>query len=300
MNYDKDEYEKLIDSSLLFSLDREKQHTAYRREALKMVEYLYCYLMAINTRKYEKFGVEIVDIGKRCIENYNPGAGRFLSYFNAAWKRTYGHLVGKELVKESFMGIHFTEDEERNFRKYMRLAQTMGINTESPEFDERVAEAMGITVAEADNLRNMVSHRPMLGSYVNEEGEEFSLIDQLDSGNYTDERIIQNEAAIEFLNLVEFTYDQLQERQKPMLAMLITTKIALLAKEDEKLTEFIKLKSFFDESIFKESIWRAEQIQAKEIAERFGVMEASVSRSWKTFRDKISQETANLWALPPN
>lgn len=113
MRYDKDEYEKLIDASKLFSLDRERERIAYKREALKMVEYLYCYLMAINAVKYEVFAVEIVDTAKRCIENYNPEAGRFLNYFSSAWKQTYGHLVGKEIVKETFSGIHFTEEEDR-------------------------------------------------------------------------------------------------------------------------------------------------------------------------------------------
>ncbi len=290
MLYDRDEYEKLIDSSPLFSLDKEKERTAYKREALKMVEYLYCYLLGVNTSKYEPYGVEIVDTAKRCIENYNPEAGRFLNYFSSAWKQTYGHLVGKELVRETFKGIHFTEDEERNFKKYMRLAQNMGINTESPEFDDRVAEAMGISAAEVENLRYMVTFKPTAGSYVNEEGEEYSLIEQMDSGIYTDAGLIQYETAREFLNLLEHTFDQLQERQKPMLAMLITSKIALLIIEDERLLEFVKSKSFFDNSIFTESLHRGEQIQAKEIAVRFGVAEASASRTWKSFREKVKLE----------
>ena len=287
MHYDKDEYEKLIDQSPLFSLDKEKEHAAYRREALKMVEYLYCYLMAVNTNRYEPYAMEIVDTAKRCIENYDPAAGRFLNYFTSAWKKSYGHLVGKELVKETYKGIHFTEEDERNFRKYMRLAQNMGINTESHEFDERVAEAMGISVDEVNNLRKIVNSRPTSGRSVNEEGEEYSLIDQLDSGKYTDSRILQLETAKEFLDLIEITYDQLQDRQKPMLAMLITSKIALLASEDDSLMEYIREKAFFDEGIFEESINRGEQIQAKEIAERVGVVEASASRSWKTFKEKI-------------
>ena len=287
MSYDKEEYEKLIDSSKLFSLDKEKERIAYRREALKMVEYLYCYLMAINAVKYEAFAVEIVDTAKRCIGNYNPESGRFLNYFSAAWKQTYGHLLGKEIIKENFGGIHFTEEEEKNFRKYMRLAQTLGINTESSEFDERVAEAMGITTTEVDSLRSMISCKPTFGSYVNDEGEDYSLIDQLDSGTYTDTGILHFETAKEFLDLIEITYDQLQERQKPMLAMLITSKIAFLASDDDKLRKFIKKKSFFDKGIFEESLKRGEQIQAKEIAERFGVVEASASRSWKTFKEKI-------------
>lgn len=287
MRYDKDEYEKLIDASKLFFLDREKERIAYKREALKMVEYLYCYLMAINAVKYEVFAVEIVDTAKRCIENYNPEAGRFLNYFSSAWKQTYGHLVGKEIVKETFSGIHFTEEEERNFRKYMRLAQTLGINTESSEFDERVAEAMGITTSEVDSLRSLINCKPTSGNYVSDEGEEYSLIDQLDSGTYTDTGILHFETAQELLDIIEITYDQLQERQKPMLAMLITSKIAFLASEDDKLLSFIKNKSFFDEDIFEESLKRGEQIQAKEIAERFGVVEASASRTWKTFKEKI-------------
>lgn len=292
MSFEKDEYERLIDSSLIFSLDREKEHTAYRCEVLKMVENLYCYLMAVNKSKYEPYGLEIVDTAKRCIENYNSDAGRFLNYFVSAWKKTYGHIVGKELVRKTFKGIHFTEDEERNFKKYMRLAQTMGINIESPKFDERVAEAMGISDSEVGDLRNMINLKHTSGNYVNEEGEEYSLIDQIDSGEYIDKGIIRYESAQEFLNLLELTYDQLQERQKPMIAMLITTKIALIVSEDVRLMEFVKKKSFYDETIFMESLKRGEQIQAKEIAEKFGVVEASASRSWKTFKDKI--KTGNM------
>ncbi len=287
MSFEKDEYEKLIDSSLLFSLDKEKERTAYRREVLKMVENLYCYLIAINKFKYEPYGLEIVDTAKRCIENYNSDAGRFLNYFAAAWKQTYGHIVGKELVRETFKGIHFTENEERNFKKYIRLAQNIGINVESHEFDERVAEAMGISISEVEDLRNMINSKPTSGNCVNEEGEEYSLIDQIDSGEYTDDRIIQNESAQEFLDLLELTYGQLQERQKPMMAMLITTKITLLVCEDERIMEIVKKKSFFDETIYRESIKRGEKIQAKEIAEKFGVVEASVSRSWKIFKEKV-------------
>ncbi len=287
MKNDKAEYEKLIDSSILFSLNREKEPNAYKKEAFKMVEYLYCYLMAINSLKYEPYGVEIVETANHCITNYKPEAGRFLNYFTASWKQMYGHLAGKELVKETFKGIHFTEEEERNFRKYMKLAQNMGINTESIEFDEKVAEAMGISAKEIINLRNMISCKPTSVIYVNEEGEEYSLLDQIDSGKYSDEDIIHFEAAKEIIDNLETTYDRLQERQKPMLAVLITSKIALWANEDARVIDYISKKAFFDKEMFEESINRREQIQAKEIAERFKVEEASISRTWKNFKTKI-------------
>lgn len=81
------------------------------------------------------------------------------------------------------------------------------------------------------------------------------------------------------MDIIELTFNQLQERQKPMLAMLITSKIAFLALEDERIRDILKRKKFFDEGIFEETMNRGEQIQAKEIANRFGVVEASTSRS---------------------
>ena len=199
-------------------------------------------------------------------------------------------MIGKELVKDNYIGIHFTEDEERNFKKYMRLAQNMGLDTDSPEFDEKVAEAMEISTNEVENLRKMINTKPTSGSYVNEDGDECDLIDQIESDNYADTGIIEYEEAKEFLELLELTFDQLQERQKPMLSMLITSKITLLVNEDERLSELIKSKSFYDEEVFFESLQRREQIQAKEIAEKFGVVEASVSRTWKIFREKVRTE----------
>ena len=290
MSYDRDEYENLIDTSLLFSLDKEKEHVAYQREALKMVEHLYCYLMAVNSRDYEQYGVEIVDVAKRCIENYDSSSGRFLNYFNAAWKKTHGHLKGKELIREGYQGIHFTEDDERNFRKYMRLAKSMGTDIDSPEFDKRIAEAMGLSLEDINYLKKIVNSKPTSGRGTNEDGEEYDLIEQLDSGEYTDSQIIQIESAKEFLDLIELTYDQLQERQKPIISMLITSKLALMVGDDKTLSEYIKTKAYYDESIYEESLNRGEQIQAKEIAVQIGVAEASASRTWKTFKEKIREK----------
>ena len=87
MKYDKAYYEKLITQSPVFTLDKEIEVSAYRREALKLVEYLYCYLLGINQSKYEPFGYEITVVAKRCIQNFSPAFGDFLHYFNAAWKK---------------------------------------------------------------------------------------------------------------------------------------------------------------------------------------------------------------------
>ena len=118
MRYDKEKYEKLINESCLFELDGETQYTAFKREAYKMVEYLYCYLLAVNEQKYEEYGCEITEVATRCLSNYSKDKGDFLHYFNASWKLEYQHIMGKQALTEKFHGIRITEEEKRAVRKY--------------------------------------------------------------------------------------------------------------------------------------------------------------------------------------
>ena len=101
MYYDRERYEKLIIQSSLFSLDKEIDESAYKREALKMVEYLYCYLLGINEQKYEPYGYEITVVAKRCINGFKGEKGEFLHYFNAAWKQKIKHIYSDQLHENS-------------------------------------------------------------------------------------------------------------------------------------------------------------------------------------------------------
>lgn len=287
MYYEKSEYERLIAESPVFILDKDRERSRYRREALKLVEYLYCYLMLISKTKYEPYGVEIVEVAKRCISNFNPDTGVFLHYFNSTWKAVYGHLVGKELIRENFQGIHFTEEQSRNYKKYMKLVQSMGMETNAQEFEQKVAEAMGLTMSELKSLKQMVECKPISGIVLNDEGEEYSFIDQIDSGVYVDTGVLEAEKVKECLEVIQIVFDGLQDRQKPMMTKLITAKLSLLARDDTSLLKVFQKMSYFDEEIFNECVSRGMAVEAREISKLLGVAEASTSRSWKIFKQKL-------------
>lgn len=141
MYYDKGKYESLIMNSPLFGIDKEQETTAYKRESYKMVEYLYCYLLAINERDYEPYGSEIMDVATRCINNFDSSKGVFLYYFNSAWKQEYSHIMGEKISDERFHGIRITEEEKRNIRKYLKLAEKMDSCVSRSELFERISEA---------------------------------------------------------------------------------------------------------------------------------------------------------------
>lgn len=287
-DYSKEKYERLIEESLLFQLNKEEQPSAYRKEALKLVENLYCYLMAINSANYEPFGVEIVDVAKRCIANYNPESGNFLHYFNKSWSSEYSHIIGREIVKNTFGGLHFTEEEERSFRRFMKLVQSMGVDANSSEFDQKIADAMGISIEAVSELKKMSSSKPTTVNVVSSEGEEYSLIEQIDSGIYTDTSIYEQESVIKLVDLITDTFEALQNRQKEMMRKLITSRIALLVAGNKDVQTYVMKQPFFDEEIYVECVRRGEMVQARELSEMFGVNEASTSRSWKAFKEKLS------------
>lgn len=287
MYYEKSEYERLIAESPVFMINKAQERSRYRREVLKLVEYLYGYLMLTSETKYEPYGVEIVEVANRCISNFNPDKGTFLHYFSSAWKTAYGHLVGKELVRETFQGIHFTEEQSRNYKKYMKLAQSMGMDTNAHKFDQKVAEAMGLTMGELSSLKQMVECKPVSGTILNDEGEEYSFIDQIDSGVYVDTGMLEAEKVKECLEVIQIVFHGLQDRQKPMMAKLITAKLSLLARDDTSLLKVLQKMSYFDEEIFNECVSRGMAVEAREISKLFGVAEASTSRSWKIFKQKL-------------
>ena len=100
MRKDAEKYESLIRNSPLFQIDRDAEASRYKSEALKLTEYLYCYLLEINESKYIEFGAEIMDTANSCIKSFKPDCGDFLNYFTVAMSRAYKKAFAKQKEAE--------------------------------------------------------------------------------------------------------------------------------------------------------------------------------------------------------
>lgn len=286
MVYNKDEYEQLIDSSTLFSLDRGAEHSAYQREVLKMVEYLYCYLMSVNSNKYEAYAVEIVDTAKRCIENYQRDSGRFLNYFTAAWKKEYSHICGNEIIEKKFHGMKLSEQDKRMVKKYMKLLSKIGRFESDDEKYVKIAELMEKSVEEVKQAALSAEVTVVGGVVYNSEGEEAGVFD-----NTADEFVIEEyfeslASMIEMLDKIEKVYCGLQDRQKRIVSDMLTIKIGLGIYEIEKLS---KEYTFISHDI-SQQIKRTGNIPTqRDIAGKYEKNEASISRTVKEFLLKVKK-----------
>lgn len=282
---DKEKYEKLISETPLFSIDKDKQSVLYRKESLKLVEYLYCYLLAINKDKYEPYGCEIVDVATRCINGYDK-SGDFIHYFNTAWSREYSHICGNEIINSKFQGMKLSDQERRDIKKYMRIVSRSNPNMTYEERLIKISKLMELPLERIKQLSETADTKIVSDVVHNFEGEEISLFDQVEE-EFSIESYFENLASLtELLDQVEVAFSRIQERQKPIISDMLTIRIGLDIWEIEKLAkkyEFVNIE-------MSESIKRTGSVPTqREIAEKYGKNEASISRTMKEFLKKVRE-----------
>ena len=282
MRYDKLMYEALIQESPLFSLDKETEYSAYKRESYKMIEYLYCYLMAVNQKDYEPYGYEIMEVATRCITNFEAGKGVFIHYFNAAWKQEYGHIMGDKLIDDKLRGIKITEEEKRNIRKYIKLTEKSCVDCTRDELYSRIAEAMQLPVEKVRLIAELSSLHVTGDTARNEDGEEISIWEQI-SDNFSIEDDMADAGSVdELLDTIENTFTSLQERQKKIVSDTLTARIWTMLSNEQA-----KTYCFISEEIIQICNETGQPPTQRAIAEKYGRDEASISRTVKEFLKKL-------------
>jgi len=287
MYYDRERYEKLIIQSSLFSLDKEIDESAYKREALKMVEYLYCYLLGINEQKYEPYGYEITVVAKRCINGFKGEKGEFLHYFNAAWKQKIKHIYSDQLHEEKFRGVKVTEDEKRNIRKYLKLIRSIDASLSSQKIYENIADAMNLTVEVVKEIAEMCNISITSNVLHNSDGEESDRFEQTPYSYFMEDLLEESDQLTEFLENIELTFAGLQERQRPIISAALTVRIV---EDVTSLNIEYEKYSFINRSIIDEYNHLGYLPAQRDIAEKYGRNEASISRTLKEFIIKLKEK----------
>lgn len=283
MGYNKADYERLITESKLFSLNKETESVAFRKESYKMVEYLYCYLLAQNEKKYEPFGCEITEVAVRCINNYDETKGVFLHYFNAAWKLEYSHLCGNQAVDDRLHGGKITESEKRAIKKYLRYEASLGKDLSRRELCEAIAEILDQPIEVVAEIAELVEYRMVDNEIMDDDGGRTSLFDQLSDGHLVEENLLTSARVEEILTVVESAFLSLQQRQMPIISDMMTIRLASTIAETGVDTSSY---SFISEVVLSQ--YSKNQLPSQRtIAEKYGKNEASISRTVKEFIKKL-------------
>ena len=280
----KEKYAGLISRSPLFSLDKEKDATAYAREALKMVEYLYCYLMATNRERYEEYALEITQTANRCISNYRRECGDFLVYFLSAMKLEYRRAYAKDAARQMRGGMHVADEDERNLQKLCRYMHSKGIEQPDAEQLQVMTAVLDMSEERILDLLALKRETVVVPEYTsNDDGEEISLFDTIASDDGID-TVGDTDAAYELLLRIDAQYQQLQERSKPVVSEIMTLRVCkTIVNCGLNITAY----SFVNGDMIKEYIMTGKLPTQREIAKKLGKDEASISRTIKEFLSKV-------------
>ncbi len=286
MKRSKQEYEEAIRSSILFSLDKEKDIVAYKREALKMVEMLYCYMLTINT-KYAEFGLEITETANACIKNYNSDAGDFLNYFNRAMSLSYNKARSKKRFAEMHAGAHISESERRIIGRYIHFAEQKGNYDLSEEDLQLIAESSGLDILE---LREYISayNNSFLEDTIayNNDGEEIDILDLIPVDGSIETEIESESAALDLLKHIDALIKSKRPSHRDLLSKLFTRYTILALSDNQAVFSEARKLSFFDNSMVDLFV-TGNLPNAKEIGAALGMSEANVSMICKRFKSQL-------------
>ena len=280
MNRDKAQYEELIRSSVLFSV--EKGSTAFKREALKMVEILYLYVMSDNSRKYKDMGLEITETAMSCIRTYDPEKGDFLNYFNSAMANAARRAVGARKEEEIRSGITMSRTDRKQMRAVAQYLQSHGVTDPDRKQLEILAEVLRIPPARIREIICMNKETAVLSSDAPDgtDGSEMDILVGIPTYDRYDFLGSDADGCMEMLDRIQAAFEKCQKRQQPVVSAAMTAKIAPVIRELGVDTEPYTFLS-------PEILAMETPPTQREIASMLGKNEASVSRTLREFTAKI-------------
>ena len=140
-------------------------------------------------------------------------------------------------------------------------------------------------VIEANQFSNVV-----YDTATNEDGESISLFDLISSEEFADSRLLSEENCKCILDQIEIAFSSCQERQKPILSDLLTTRLCKSGIfDDTDLHIAYSDYSFINKDVVKEYVLNRSILSDVDIASKYEKNAASVSRTLKEFLVKVNR-----------
>lgn len=287
MTYSKEEYERLINNSPIFEVDKEKDIALYRRARYNLLCLItdYYRLHIYKNRMLEDYSLTLMETADECIKYYQREKGDFINLLNHNMKRNFGIAKAKEAADKYRQGITLSEKNEKMIRAIVAYVKSKNLDLRDTSIRNKIATALKMPADLISELLAMNENATVQSSVVrNDDGEEVELFDlRQDPADTPEKKAISRAALTERLGDIETAFNSTQNRQKKLLSMLLTAKL---------LDEFGEIgilfgRAFYDESVSEFYKQSGQVLTAKQIAEKCGVSEQSVSRTYKNFIAKI-------------
>ena len=189
----------------------------------------------------------------------------------------------EEGLEDTYKGVHVPENKIRAVRKYIKCAEKIEKKDKPEELYSKLAEVMQLPVETIRELAKLADVKVTTSNSMSDEEEEelWSYI----AGNVNIEREFEEkEEAENILNKVDKVFQELRAKQQPIVSDVITTKIWLCLEDSEQQYSFIS------KEVAEEWNKKGTLPTQRELARKYGRDEASISRTVRTFLEKLKRE----------
>ena len=265
----REEYENLINCSPLFKVDKDRAPVLYKTERYRFLTLLteYYQIYIFPNKKLEEYSLPLMETAVDCVKRYSAAKGEFLHLFNYVFMRNLRISQGREKIDAVRQGIRIDKNTDELIRKIVRFIKNRGWELDDPAVIRKIAVATELKEETVVELLRINAAASVSSSIVqNEDGDEVDLFD-----------------------LIERAFRCVQEKQKNILSMLLTVKIAEALESFQLLQKFMCGRTLFSEEIIQHYYESGELPTARQIAKMCGVSEQSLSRTFKNFKKKISE-----------
>ena len=186
-------------------------------------------------------------------------------------------------IRDRYKGVHVPENKIRAVRKYIKCAEKIEKKDKPEELYSKLAEVMQLPVETIRELAKLADVKVTTSNSMSDEEEEelWSYI----AGNVNIEREFEEkEEAENILNKVDKVFQELRAKQQPIVSDVITTKIWLCLEDSEQQYSFIS------KEVAEEWNKKGTLPTQRELARKYGRDEASISRTVRTFLEKLKRE----------
>lgn len=295
----KEEYENLINSSRLFTIDKEKDSILYKTEwrhfTVLLVEYYSNYVFTGKT--LDSYSMELMETSVECVKYYDVTKGMpFLHYFSVSLKKTLLKAKAKKEADTMRCGISVSEADGRLIRKILKYAQVQGKDVHDDGFQIKVAKLLDISVAKVKDLIDINTNSVVVHeTHENEDGDEITIFDTISSDELNPEEKLQQKDDVEqLLKSILRVYNKLQERTKPIIRKLLTIYLIKVIDDPNSFENYCCHLEYIDKTIENVYLQGGVVPSAKEISAEFGVHEASASRTFNKFLEKDREKVKRI------
>lgn len=267
-----------------------RKNTEIRNKFIELlIEY---YILYTSKSTFENYSSELMDTATYCLKYFNSQKGAFTHLFNSEMKKAIRRARYKEMQENKRCGVVLPREAERLVRQMFLYARRMGLNWYERYAQEILSNKFNIPIKEVERLIYAdYKAKPVRDCKRDDDGEEISISDLNSSCEKTiEDKMVADAEFVERIEKIDCIFSTVQDRQKKSLSMLLTVEIIKACDEDlEKAKNVLTGKELFNEEVLDYYKKHGKLLTNRKIAEICGVSEQSLSRTYKTFKEKLKE-----------